>query len=75
MLTRLIAKSLAQSTICSIRNNCVYHERMHPMPSKGANRKPTIEDYVSESGGQPGNSRRAVFPIYCRSAKPILLVK
>ena len=30
--------------------------------------------YASGSGGQPGNSRKEVFPMYCKSAMPILLV-
>jgi hypothetical protein len=29
---------------------------------------------ISRGGGQPGNSRNVVFPMYCKSAIPILLV-
>jgi hypothetical protein len=36
------------------------------------NEKPLVQS--SERGGQPGNSRSVVFPTYCRSAMPILLV-
>jgi hypothetical protein len=35
---------------------------------------PARQSQASGSGGQPGNSRSDVLPIYCKSAMPILLV-
>src|SRR5260370_147479 len=54
---------------------CINEKKYLPISTERAQPRMAVpQDQDSGGGGQPGNSRSAVLPMYWRSAMPILLV-